>query len=54
MKKETKLGRKLTINKETITNMEQSQVKGGFSVYLCSNPCPCDTSDDTFWKTCPC
>jgi hypothetical protein len=53
MKKETKLGRKLNINKETITNMEQSKVKGGSTAY-CSNPCPCDMSDKTFLKTCMC
>jgi hypothetical protein len=49
--KDKKISRKLKLNKETITKLEQKTVKGGATAY-CSDPCPCNTSDFTEWQTC--
>jgi hypothetical protein len=46
MKNKKQFDRKFSLNKETIAQLDQEKVKGGYTYPCASNPCACDTSDD--------
>ncbi len=60
MKSEKKIGRKLTLNKETIAKLEQDNIRGGRTDWCNSDPCRDNTIFEqtnikcTYVSGCPC